>query len=449
MAVEVKEQLPPAMEDEPLELRVWDHLKQKGSLGVHLNERVTCVRFMSVCRGFREIAKVWLEEQMHREFLGIETDVSAGKNFEEKLMVESDTIKQASEDGTTAPAVTSVDAKLLRGAAQCNLVVSNMIFQHRVRLRYIRIFGAVWAATETSHGTTNELARSVQGNRQFYLEQLNGAHTKEIVDILHVFMTPATLIHCGFMGTDSAMEIGEAGSYELAVDEECATLMADGAVCLAARRSRRRYYFQFGYPSRLYNIVDPAKAVEVTKTFRVHLDEFNWLASLEGAGKEVGNIVARSQFPLTAVKQFEHGLAEYKWDARNCPDVVDLAEDHLSASPSSQVVEDLFAVEKNNKRVKGSKLFRTPPRAMGIAIGSHVVDHKHAYLPVPTDTDIRRDLTKIDKTTFGVKAPAPSIDTSGVWSFKKKADWYAPGVPDLAPCLGPVLDFSHQETQRS
>ena len=116
-------------------------------------------------------------------------------------------------------------------------------------------------------------------------------------------------------------------------------------------------YIMSGWPGRLFKLLlSPAIAKATLDEFRKDYETWESMRSLHPVPTGLSPVLERSLFKLTAVKQLVAAFSETDWETH--PDIELLLRERGYAIIGTQLVEDIFGVQKNSKQVRGSKKFR-------------------------------------------------------------------------------------------
>jgi len=142
--------------------------------------------------------------------------------------------------------------------------------------------------------------------------------------------------------------------------------------------------------------------------------------------------LSRTVFKTTPVRQLQYGFEK----PDDLHEVGKLVEERWSGGGSTACIEDLNGLQKNNGQMRGSMIFRRPPRAMAVAIAHRWLSNKHRYNQLEANIAVPRRTAKLKRSAYGVKPGKPSIDVRGIASSTAKASWFSPEALNLGISAG-------------
>jgi len=105
----------------------------------------------------------------------------------------------------------------------------------------------------------------------------------------------------------------------------------------------------------------------------------------------------------------------------------------------TQIVEDVNGTMKNAKKLVGSKRYRRPEKAMGIALTSHCIDQRHNWTAVdPYAGAIPRNVV-LAQDVFQSPLANDSAPFKQIVTTNSTADYWSPTAQGM---MAPVLDLT-------
>lgn len=273
-----------------------------------------------------------------------------------------------------------------------------------------------------------EATRSVPGSKKWLLEQITSGFAKVATECLSTLADQVVLRDCEFFAFQDIRDPDELHGQEIQ-DNHFAGVLGRLALRNVANREIRLSYLVRCWPNRLLllNLGEPL-VTDTIGEFKKDWDLYSKYKDLNPMPPIVKRIIDSSNFQLTETKQWVAGMIQKNWQSHK--DLLTLADRRLSDPISSLACEELVGVAKNGKIIKGSKKFKKPNRAMGLALGRRILDKRFKYKIVSTSTPVKKCILK--PCDFGRgKLRKTSIDFTKIASNKAKAFFYSPG-PDAA-----------------
>ena len=388
--------------------------------------KVNFCRFMAYIRASRKLLPSWTLLLFKCEFLALELDLLQGRSLKEKLLLKQNLVRDAEEQATTSTEVTQVDVKLLRSCCQNAVVICVMLLGVPFYRRVMAVLTHVPTPLDAWHGHANSACRDVSATSEWLLEQLAGGFMQHLFRIIATLSDPTVLKDCGFFLFEGAGPEDQ-DAYTM-VDEELAGLMGCLVLQLLAARQRRVMYFLGGWPGKLFKVLlGPAMARATLAEFKRDHAVWKHLRSLSPLPAGLSLALDRSVFKLTAVKQLVAACEESGWEPSG--DMEELLRERTQAIIGTQLVEDIFGLQKNSKQVRGSKRFRKCECSMMAPLAGHVLDERHRYKSLAVDEPIARKTLKLDHSAFGKGGGEhlrSSIPLHGISSTVQKASFFSP-----------------------
>lgn len=212
---------------------------------------------------------------------------------------------------------------------------------------------------------------------------------------------------------------------------QLAELAGHLALQVVGSRQRRVLYFTHGWPYRFVQGLgsSPVDQAALIGEFRRDYESFKKLCEVPRPPAALERLLGRSCCHCTLVKQWVAALEHNVWVWTS--QVEALAKQMVSGVIGTQVIEDMFAVQKNATRVRGSRRARKPQASMGLALARGVIDKRHHYNLVESTIPIPRRTLRLDKPNFLTKEGECSIDLSNVATTSQRASYCSPGVENL------------------
>lgn len=139
-------------------------------------------------------------------------------------------------------------------------------------------------------------------------------------------------------------------------------------------------------------------------------------------------MLARSTFHWTATRQLIAGLRSSAWVRTG--EVCSLVASWGEGLIATQVVEDSFGVMKNATQLRGSKRWRKPQKAMGVAIGRKVIDGRHRFKAIVPNVPLGRRTVRLKRSSFQQGKRSPSLCLAGIATTESKAKYHSPSPSD-------------------
>lgn len=81
-------------------------------------------------------------------------------------------------------------------------------------------------------------------------------------------------------------------------------------------------------------------------------------------------------------------------------DLGGLVSERYVGLTATQIAEDCFNVQKNNKHIRGKRRFRRPEKTMGAVLSRSVLSKRHRYKEAPADVPLKQRSSRLAKKTF-------------------------------------------------
>ena len=409
-------------------LREYDFFSRTGA-------RVTLCRFMAWLRAARVLLSKWHCSHWVIQTLAIEMDFLQGAQFTEKIAMKGNLVQKALDQDTTSSAIPSVDGKALKSCCQNAVVVGLMLLDDPANRRLLSIMTLPCMPLDSLHSDQNKKCRSVDDNRSYAAEVVNGGLMKVCKEIIQVLGDPSAMDECDFIMGDNAL--GMLHAQEICAEDEWAAMLADICMQLVAHRIRRKMYC-FGWPHLAIGLSngDAIRGLKLLAKLKSDYNAWQWLKGKAGH-PDVDALLRRSQFNNVAVQQLAQICIQEKWEFTRV--LLQWILEHFAGCFGSQVVEDFFSVAKNAKQARGSKLFRRPERSMAIMVSKNVLTKRHHYEVEEAQTPLPSKSARLGPETFGKVPVQDSISLKGIASTDATPVWFSPGVKNLGL---PVADLA-------
>ena len=418
--------------DSPLEA-LWEYISSNAPF-VKKGYRVKNCEFGAWVSAAEAFLSQWTLTLFKCEYCCLELDMLHGKNFAQKIVVDKQHVKEATEADSTSMTHTQIDQKILKSCCQNILVCAVAVLSEHQFQRTLAIMALSCSPLRHWQGKASKDMKSAEMNIDWLKLQFKSGFTELIVQTFHTLADGNLLRKAGFFALESVEECDR--EFHAMLDDEFANLQGNLVVQLISARLNRLLYILRGWPHQFVQLQLGARLAQlVLKHFRQ--DYLAWLKVSSGAEYEqcrkipsVQAALARSLFGLTAVKMFLEACRETRFCTH--PDLEKLSCDIIGGTLSTLVVEDTNNVQKNSKQCKGSMKFRKPERAFAVAIASQVLEGRHKYHAVAATNQVSSCSFVLPSSAFGKPPPTkkdmpqPTVSVDGVATYQQKASYFSP-----------------------
>lgn len=95
---------------------------------------------------------------------------------------------------------------------------------------------------------------------------------------------------------------------------------------------------------------------------------------------------------------------------------------------ATQLAEDCFNVQKNNKHIRGKRRFRRPDKTMGAVLSRSVMSKTHRYAEVPADVPLKQRSSRLAKKSFICDPADASLPLHKISTTKATPEFYSPAA---------------------
>ena len=392
----------------------------------------------------------WTMSLFKSEYCALELDMLHGKNFAERILINREHIKEASEENTTSQTHTQIDQKILKSACQNILVVVVTVLQEYQYKRTLAIM--VYSCSPLKHwqGKAAKDMKSSKMNIDWLKDQFDKGFSDLLVEILETLGDTKVLRVAGFFEFQGMN--GEEQQSQSVLDDDFAKLHGSLVMHLLAARLRRLLYVRRGWPHMfIYLLLSPRQAQMCLQLFKKDYEAYKAVAEhadFQQCRKvpAVKAAIDRSLFQLTSVVMFLAACKETSFCTH--PDLEKITAECVGGCLSTLGVEDTNNVQKNNKQCKGSMKFRRPERAFAVSVASGVLDARHKYEPVRPTNQVESSGLVLPSSAFGKptqkKGPTtkPTVDLTGIATFQVKAPYFSPVAAGVSTPTADLAVFS-------
>jgi hypothetical protein len=363
----------------------------------------------------------WEQERFMREWLALENDYLPIAALKHTIAVPKEVIEHGKVLASTSSRVTQVGAKLLRQSSVSYIVLSVKFQEPYAHKRIASILVHVAWPLRLWQGEAAKEMKSVEENLRWLLRHVNVDFLAHQHVILLGLTGPEKMMKCGFLMPQSRIDMTN-WEAELAAEDQFAEMCGTLALGLVAKRHKRLFYLTSAWPNQSIQMMLGLEHAQAARSqFLVDLDLHEYFKAFLVQSENLRAMLLRSLMQTTPCQQLRHGL-ENPESLRDC---VELVIERWRGVLSTNAIEDWNNLQKNNGQMRGSKLYRRPPRAFAVGIATGWLEKKHRYtmvkraLPVPQKTQV------LPKMAFGTVPHKVSIDVSGVPSGQDKTTWFS------------------------
>lgn len=412
---------------------VWEFLQRRWA-APKKGYRIKTCEFMRIHRSLKELVDLWNCLLFEREVLGLEMDFFTGKDFKKGIGLDEGTVRETGQVASTSGSAL-VDAKLLRSCGRNGVAVSAVVLSSPVNRRIVSIMYSAGAPMCAWESAESKACRASDTAHKWWMSQAQGDFASGLIDVFRTMGDLSVQRCCGFLDFEGLPR--EDVLAMRSSEDELADLHGRLCMSLICNRWRRCFQKIMGWPGKCFRMCLGAAQMEATiAEFKRDRVAFDSLASVPQRPKELDNMLARSPFHTTSVKQWHAAFRSSQWQPH--PDFVALAFEHTNCFMHSELPKNIFNVAKNARQLKGSKRFRRAERAMAMALSRGTLYKSFRMKPIHPAIAVKKKSVFLKHMAFGKVKRRPTIDTSRIASTGK-APFFSPGAENTGL---PVADLA-------
>jgi hypothetical protein len=384
-------------------------------------------RFHSfICDG-EAMLKDWHSRLFQCEYVGLELDMLVGSKLKDRLVRKAALrTPDAPKESTSALAI---DDRTLRSCCNNAVVISLMFLGDGLNRSLLEMVVRVCRPVTTWHTGMERQTRSVSGGSAWLRSQLDGALMEHVFNLLLVLTEYDLMDSLGLLHFQKVAG-AEITDVQLWEDEEKTHMCGNMVLCLMASRLRRSMWMIGNYPVALLRMASEQRCVAepALAEFKLDWEVYQKTSKIERPPAALKHMLSRSSFNLLATLQIVAGLEANGWAMNE--EVHRMLLERSKVAISTQVVEDINNVMKNDKDRRGLTKFRRPQSGMAAAIVSDVLGTIHQYDAIKGDACLPRKAVVLGKSVFQ-NLEESSLPFSNLVSTSSKSPHFSPSPQNV------------------
>lgn len=419
-------------ESESLEDALWRWLSNL-SYFARKGHNTNLNRFMGFAKDSTTFVRHWWAACFQAEYTALELDMLGSSQLRKRIQAKP-TGGDPAALPSTGGAARTVDDRTLKSCCQNSLVVAVMFLSEASNFRALCMGTAAAQPVLAWHTEQSRLNRDVHTSCEWMRSQVESKFMEQVCQVYLVLENEEALKQCGFLEVGAAgSRVAQPSEAQCFVEDDAAELF--GAFCwmLATARQTRTLWMTSQWPVACCRFLSGGReAEEAVAEFRKDYEIFEALRSRSVQDSLTRAVIERSPFVLHSVRQVAMALAESQWVL--APDVLSMIRKRFSCIVSTQAVEDVNNIQKNEKasRTKSAApRFRTPQTSMAAALKKNVVGTMHKYTPMATDQPVPGRATVLVRDNFFADRKHESQKFGALVTTSQKAAHFSPGPGDI------------------
>ena len=411
-------------EKEPA-VEVFEWLRERALFG-KAGRRTTMTRFAGAVYSCTKLVPWWAVDEFERTYIALEMDFLGNKGIS-KLIIsgEARASLDADEGGaSTGASRPTIHDAVLRSVA-CNAVaISQIILADRSNERFCEMLLLTAEILVEWHTVQNTEQRSAAGSLSWMRGQVQGGYMEHCRSFLRVVATGDKLRQCGFAMDSSQIDNLE---NDIVSEDEFAGLLGQSCLALLTFRLRRNLHMLSGWPRRFLRCSGGAFAKEqesCISLFKQDHEAWEHLSRQEGKTNLMKLALRRSCFEKTSVDQMWQCLQRtgFLWGPR----LTQVVDSHVEGLVQTQIVEDIFGHQKNDKSTRARQRFRRPVSSMCVALASDVITERHQFKTVSADFALPTKRPALDTNHFYPTRAKQSLDFHSIATTSQVPPYFSP-----------------------
>ena len=419
----------------PIE-QFWEHEAEANKLET-FGDRVSLVRFLAWINGGKLLLKRWHRYRWRLQVLCQESDFLSQANFE-KIKVSGAALADERAATSTEHAIPSVDSKSLRASCRNACVIGFSLLEDEDKRRLLAVMCHSAAASLEHLGSHQRECKSAEECNLWTANFIHGTFIRHLNDLWGNLTDKSIMTDCDFL---KPLPRGDDSHHFLRIEDQWAALLANFEWEMVSNRLKRKLYM-FGYPHYFSILSLPLTeelAQRVLDKFKEHYEAYTALKREADIGV-VAAMRKRSVFLTVGVCQYLAGCKQKSW--KYDASFQRVTREQTSHANNTLIAEELIGVGKNNKKIRGTRVFRRADLAYGHMLARKLPTKRYRWDDVEPSASLPSKKCRLGSEAFGKTNSEPSMPLKGVKSNKKDAPWYSPqavqigvNVADLAAQL--------------
>ena len=381
-------------------------------------------------------------EFFKKEFLGLEHDMLQSRKLLCIPHIAPTVLEHVATTTTTSTSVTSVEAKIIRSVGKNNVVATVALLSKYSYRRLLAVLTRHLGPLSRWQGNCVQACLNSLLSGEWLLDELAHSFLQVLDETFATLSDPEVLRSCGYFEFEKlSLDSSEFATFSLE-DQEFADLSLDLVLTIVAKRERRLMYVAEGILPLVWRALRraPGSSTDAPKRVKAHVDAYEWANSLERPSKFLQKKLGRSPIPTIPVKQVVTGYRLASWEHRDDMDFV--SRKWVYGLHSSNVVELVNNLQKNNKQCRGTMKWRRPERLHAVTLASNMLPERFKLkVPEPSIPVERKDF-KLSATAFGKTPVACSLNLAGICSTSAKAPYFSPVAGNIGLPFADLAVFS-------
>ena len=258
-------------------------------------------------------------------------------------------------------------------------------------------------------------------------DESSGAYIKHCCSLMQCNWNVGRLEECGFIIHHNRFSpiVQQALEGTVFVEDEFAELYGQLSTSLSVQRFFRGLWLTIGYPWSLQRLRSWSSVI--WDQFLKDIAIFKKLEAMVDRCPKLEAIYKRHVFQKPSCRQFmmaaeDPTMGSPEWKRA----MIQKLEDHAAVCCPTQVIEDMFSIQKGHKVMKGCNKIRRPEKSYSLVLSQKVIDRTHRYQTPSTDKPVGGKCDKMVDDCWKLPKQLHSMNWSSIVSTSAVSPYYSP-----------------------